>query len=231
ICRPRRAPAQRRTAPLAPIRRRNRLDKAAMRPFVSALEPHLWSQLSRAFLGSGTSITHCTSQGQREHHDHREGQQRPNIPTSRQEGGRANDPHHPSRDGPIVANDEVVPEASEPTNALHAVLVSSVGAAVRRNHLVSPSDASATNAMTATSDASLPGHARPAPSPLQKIPNAVSITPTPNFSVFSGTRESGAWTAAPTTSTATSAIAAPAAARPTWCCAPPNVMTMKATSR
>ena len=51
-----------------------------------------------------------------------------------------------------------------------------------------------TNASTPGSDASSPGQCAPAPSAAQKIPNVVSITPTANFSVFSGTRSSGART-------------------------------------
>ena len=42
---------------------------------------------------------------------------------------------------------------------------------------------------------SSPGQSQPAPSAAQKIPNVVSITPTANLSVFSGTRASGARTA------------------------------------
>ena len=65
----------------------------------------------------------------------------------------------------------------------------------------------------------------------QKIPNEVSMTPTPNFNVFSGTRVSGACTITPAISTTTNAAAAPIAANPTLCCVPPNVTTMNATSR
>ena len=71
----------------------------------------------------------------------------------------------------------------------------------------------------------------PAPSALQKIPNEVSITPTPNFNVFSGTRVSGACTIIPAINTTTNAAAAPIAAKPTLRCVPPNVTTMNATSR
>ena len=52
----------------------------------------------------------------------------------------------------------------------------------------SPSATASTKPTTRTSATSPPGHSMPAPSPLQKMPNAVSITPTPNFNVFSGTR-------------------------------------------
>src|SRR6185437_10979650 len=46
--------------------------------------------------------------------------------------------------------------------------------------------------------ASEPGQCAPAPSAPQNVPNAVSMIPTTNFSVFSGTRASGALTANPT---------------------------------
>ena len=59
-----------------------------------------------------------------------------------------------------------------------------------------------------------PGHSTPAPSALQKIPNEVSITPTPNFNVFSGTRVSGACTITPAINTTTSAAAAPSRGQP-----------------
>ena len=50
----------------------------------------------------------------------------------------------------------------------------------------SPSATASTKPTTTTRATSPPGHSMPAPSPLQKMPNAVSITPTPNFTVFSG---------------------------------------------
>ena len=58
-----------------------------------------------------------------------------------------------------------------------------------------------TNARTTGSEASSPGQCAPAPSAAQKVPKVVSITPTANFIVFSGTRGSGARTSTPTTAT------------------------------
>src|SRR3546814_16641581 len=43
-----------------------------------------------------------------------------------------------------------------------------------------------------------PGHSMSRPSPVQYTPKAESMTPTPHFTVFSGTRECGRWTKAPT---------------------------------
>ena len=60
-----------------------------------------------------------------------------------------------------------------------------------------PERASATPGTITSSAASPPGHDAPAPSAPQNIPNDVSITPTKNFIVFSGTRASGARTATP----------------------------------
>src|SRR5260370_13137886 len=52
----------------------------------------------------------------------------------------------------------------------------------------------------------------PMPSPPQKVPKVVSITPTMNLSVFSGMRASGARTSAPRPTTSTQAAAAPSVA-------------------
>ena len=46
-------------------------------------------------------------------------------------------------------------------------------------------------------EASAPGQSIPTPSPAQNVPNEVSITPTVNLSVFSGTRLNGWRTSAP----------------------------------
>ena len=70
----------------------------------------------------------------------------------------------------------------------------------------------------------------PAPSADQKIPKVVSMTPTANFIVFSGTRASGARTATPTTADEHDRAAAPAAASGMLPCVLPKVRTMKATS-
>ena len=63
------------------------------------------------------------------------------------------------------------------------------------------------------------------------MPNVVSITPTANFSVFSGTRASGARTSTPTTATMTSATPAATAASGMLPSELPKVITMNATSR
>src|SRR5262249_40006334 len=130
---------------------------------------------------------------------------------------RHRDDHHDC-DRPVVADDEVVPEAAEPREVLDDAANSS--GATMRNSATSPNDNATTNAMTTSSDASAPGHDTPAPSAPQKMPNDVSMTPTANFKVFSGTRDSGACTLIPATSTTTSAPSAPSAASPTLCWAP-----------
>ena len=71
----------------------------------------------------------------------------------------------------------------------------------------------------------------PTPSPAQNVPNDVSITPTVNLSVFSGTRLSGCRTSAPMVTTATRATVAPAAATAVAPWFAPSVITMNATSR
>ena len=79
--------------------------------------------------------------------------------------------------------------------------------------------------------ASLPGQCTPAPSAPQNVPNEVSMTPTPNFIVFSGTRASGARAAIPTPAITSTAAAAPSAARPRFPWLSPNVIAMNTTSR
>src|SRR5205807_3952963 len=77
---------------------------------------------------------------------------------------------------------------------------------------------------------SSPGHCSPTPSPAQNVPNPVSIIPTTNFSVFSGTRLNGlcTTTAAPVTSTAASTE--PSSAGLISPAVSPNVITINTTS-
>src|SRR5436305_15265327 len=82
------------------------------------------------------------------------------------------------------------------------------------------------------------GHSTPNPSPVQKVPKVVNMIPTTNFSVFSGTFDSGTREKAPTRMTSRPATSAPRAAeaipleRETVLVAAltPKVMTMNATS-
>src|SRR5580693_6634425 len=90
---------------------------------------------------------------------------------------------------------------------------------------------SATMGTRTSSAASLPGHATPAPSAPQNVPNDVSITPTASFIQFSGTFASGALTAIPVIVTTMMAAAAPMTAAPRSFWLSPNVITMKTTSR
>src|SRR5438552_18853309 len=77
---------------------------------------------------------------------------------------------------------------------------------------------------------SAPGHAIPRPSPVQKTPNALRITPTANLSVFSGTRASGRWTIAPMARTTTQAANAPSDAGSRSPRPAPTAITMNTTS-
>src|SRR5262249_30463579 len=74
-------------------------------------------------------------------------------------------------------------------------------ARARRSRAVYPSPTRAVAGTMASRAASWPGHDTPAPSAPQNTPNEVSMTPTANFMVFSGTRDSGARTAIPTAAT------------------------------
>ena len=69
----------------------------------------------------------------------------------------------------------------------------------------------------ASNAASPPGQCAPAPSAPQNVPKDVSITPTANLSVFSGTRCNGEWIATPAAVTASTATPAATAAIPMWC--------------
>src|SRR4029077_7504720 len=63
--------------------------------------------------------------------------------------------------------------------------------AVPRAIAVPASPAPRKIATNSSSARSCPGRPSPSPSPVQNTPNADSMTPTPNFRVFSGTRDSG----------------------------------------
>src|SRR6266480_1736132 len=84
------------------------------------------------------------------------------------------------REAPVVADEEVVPELAELREPLHDVVTSGTVTA-RRTSATRLNDRTTTNAISPRSARSAPGQVMPAPSALQKIPNAVSITPTPNF--------------------------------------------------
>src|SRR3954451_14793074 len=109
--------------------------------------------------------------------------------------------------------DELCARRAKKTQHLHAA--SSTVRVSLRNIRTAIADSPAVNASSTTIDASPPGQSTPSPSPAQNVPNEQSIPPTRNFSVFSGTRDSGWRTTMPTAATATNASAAPsdAAAR------------------
>src|SRR6185312_6961733 len=130
-------------------------------------------------------------------------------------------------DSPIVTDEEVVPESGE------ALQTGDHDDAFDRSRRAAASiTATQPYSRTSTTIArSAPGQLTPAPSAPQKVPNAHNMTPTTNFIVFSGTRDSGARTAAPTPATTRMAInAATAATGTSWALAP-NVRAMNTTSR
>src|SRR5205814_5626916 len=134
--------------------------------------------------------THLVRDRHGQQHRHRQRKQPPPVvPVVRGDVDTDDGEDHADRDSPVVADDEVVPEPSELRELAHEVTTPS-RCCSRRRYATSPNTVTTTNAMTASSAASLPGHAMPAPSELQKIPNAVSITPTPNSSVWYGARVS-----------------------------------------
>src|SRR6267154_1941827 len=77
---------------------------------------------------------------------------------------------------------------------------------------------------------SAPGQGTPRPSPVQKTPNADSMTPTANLSAFSGIRAKGRRTMRPTAATARHAKTAPALAGMSIPRPPPSAITMNTTS-
>ncbi|WP_414640463.1 hypothetical protein [Amycolatopsis sp.] len=101
---------------------------------------------------------------------------------------------------------------------------------MRRNSATRARANTAMAGASTTSATSAPGHCAPAPSLPQNVPNAVSITPTMNFMVFSGTRASGARTANPAAVTRTTAQPAAAAASGRLCSLLPKVRAMNTTS-
>src|SRR6266545_4502532 len=153
-----------------------------------------------------------------------------------QHGGDCQSDDDSERDAPVVADEKVVPEHRE--GAQRADHDASTGAAEvaadRARTARSRATASSENATNTASRtriaASEPGQRTPAPSPPQNVPKVVSSAPTANFVVFSGTRASGARTATPAMTTASTAAAAPRTANPMlpWLAA--KVTTMKATS-
>src|SRR5215469_16438623 len=189
----------------------------------------------------------------RQQHDEQQRQHPPGRNPGGVQAPRAEEAdHHSCGHHPVVADHEVIPERAErpqprcqpavrtsrlahrtPCAARSALAPPAEPAfppGERRSSQVRASPKSATAGMITSSAASEPGQDAPAPSPPQNTPKLVSMIPTTNFIVFSGTRASGARTANPTA--ATSTVAQPAAidARPTFLALAPKVSTMKTTS-
>src|SRR5581483_6304117 len=164
----------------------------------------------RTHLARGAPTGGAAPDGQRDD-DRRPDEHDPRGRVARHE--RAGDQHDGDADRrrPVVADDEVVPEAQEPRDVRHGTTLPPIRlrAPRPRNAPTRPSANSATTAMTGRSDASPPGQCPPRPSVDQNTPKLVSMTPT----------------------TTTRARSAPADAVRTLPCAPPTVSTMNATSR
>src|SRR6185436_4052099 len=132
---------------------------------------------------------------------------------------------------PVVAHDEVPPEAAERDDVLHALAPAGLSSSRRRRSARTSSHEKALRKATrASSESSSPGQSAPAPSALQKQPKLVSSRPTANLIVFSGTRSSGPRARTPATTTTTSAATAPTIATSSRPWALPKVITMKTTS-
>src|SRR6185437_5546558 len=174
---------------------------ARPRPAITGISVGMSANVSSAGRGLGRAYRPA----QRQPEDERDGQwqEPPGRHASCLERSRRADRHGDERrHAPVVAHDEVPPEPAERCEVLQAGTASSRS---RRSSRTKASDMRTTKPSTPRIAASPPGHSAPAPSADQKIPNVVSITPTANFSVFSGTRASGARTAIPTPATRTSA--------------------------
>src|SRR6266540_3174781 len=129
-------------------------------------------------------------------------------------------------DLPVVSDHEVVPEAGKAAEQAHGDASSGTCGALARpprsrgSARTSPRLSSSHAASRPRMATVPPGQCRlwppprtmPSPSTDQKVPKLASIRPTPYFRVFSGTRASGRWAAAPRAITATPATAAPTAA-------------------
>src|SRR6185295_14811506 len=102
----------------------------------------------------------------------------------------------------------VITEAREGAQSIDHVEAPARLTRRRRNTTTSRSAYAATAGTMTKSATSPPGQSAPAPSVLQNTPNAVSSTPTTNFTVFSGTRDSGARSSTPVIATAVVAATA-----------------------
>src|ERR1700722_16668458 len=96
------------------------------------------------------------------------------------------------------------------------------GGTIGRNFHTIAFATNSTPGITASSAAPPPGQLAPAPSAPQNMPKELSITPTANFIVFSGTLARGARAATPAAITTSTAMAAAAAASGTCFWLAPN---------
>ena len=149
------------------------------------------------------------------------------------QGGQAERKDHSGGGDPVVAGDELPhPQRRRRGSASRLGHLASATGSTRKSRTSSEREDQHCRRRSPAARRRPPGHRAPAPSAPQKIPNEVSITPTPNFIAFSGTRASGARIAMPDARRpAGRPRLRPAAARPTRCWFAPKVRAMKTTSR
>src|SRR5579883_3444928 len=176
---------------------------------------------------------HGKDQASRQRHAPPSGRPEPGHPVGHPEARR-----HPGGYAPVVPHHEPVPEAgTAPDPGCHLDTLTGatgtpgdpLGAPGRRTSTRHPPNR-AIKGTRARRAASAPGQLAPAPSAPQKVPNELSMTPTTNLSVFSGTRASGARAAAPAAATTTTAARAATAASGRSRAVVPKVTVTKATS-
>src|SRR5882757_1767054 len=135
--------------------------------------------------------------------------------------GQPEDGDDPGGDAPVIPDDEIGEDRQDRAQGLHRITSAGSGRAgparagsarAGRAARARPRAARPMTAISASNAPSAPGQLTPAASPLQNTPKAVSMTPTRNFRVFSGTRVSGARTAKPAALTRTTAAIPPTAA-------------------
>src|SRR5262249_28285362 len=137
-----------------------------------------------------------------EQQGHRGGHHPPGGARLGDQSGRAQGHHHPNCRDPVVADDEVPEEPAQRAQPVHVCATASAAAPrvlrdPRRAATTSARENVSTHGTITSRATSSPGQLAPAPSAPQKVPKLVSITPTPNLRVFSGTRPSGPWTISP----------------------------------
>src|SRR6266542_2176414 len=182
---------------------RARASKARRRRCVRTRPP----SSARGRRARASALDGSAAQRQREHECDRGREEPPRVhAVVRQECGERESDRNACGDAPVVADDEVPPEAAERAEILHASAPAVTRIVrLRRSERTSTSETSPKNPIPASRESSSPGQSTPAPSAPQKQPKLVSRRPTTNLIVFSGTRESGPRARIPATTTTTNA--------------------------